>query len=150
MKRSLWCLFVIACNSSTPPAKPVGHVDIVDAPAGTTDVAALVRDKLAETQAAHRRLVVYVGAAWCEPCQQIHAAILSHRLDADFPDLTLLAFDLDRDATALDKAGYSSELIPLFAIPNADGRSGSKREYGGRKDIDNVPLLTGKLHHLLD
>jgi len=146
----LCCLFVVACNSATPPAKPAGHVDFVDAPAGTADVAALVHDKLAEMQAAHRRLVVYVGAAWCEPCQQIHTAIASHRLDADFPDLTLLAFDLDRDGPALERAGYSSELIPLFAIPGADGHAGPKREFGGKKDIDNVPLLMGKLHRLLD
>ena len=151
VKTALACLLVVACSSgNAPPAKPAGHVDIVDAPAGTADVAALVKQQQQELTAAHRRLVVYVGAAWCEPCQQIHAAIVSHRLDTEFPDLTLLAFDLDRDGAALDRAGYSSSLIPLFAIPDADGRGGRKREFGGRKDIDNVPLLTGKLHRLLD
>ncbi len=111
----------------------------------TTDVAALVRAQMAE----HHQLVVYVGASWCEPCQQIHQAITSHRLDAEFPGLTLLAFDLDRDAAALKAADCDSPLIPLFAIPDDKGHCGPKREFGGRKDVDNVPLLTGKLHRLL-
>ena len=110
----------------------------------------LVRIHRAALQAIHRRLVVYVGATWCEPCNQIHEAITSHRLDAELPDLTLLAFDLDRDDAALERAGYGSPLIPLFALPAGDGRAGLRREYGGQKDVDNVPLLTAKLHRLLD
>lgn len=150
VKRILLSLLVVACHRENAPPPPSGHVEVVDAPVGTADVAALVRQQLAATQAAHRRLVVYVGATWCEPCQQIHEAILSHRLDGDFPDLTLLAFDLDRDGTALERAGYSSALIPLFAIPGPDGKAGPRREFGGRKEVDNVPLLTGKLHRLLE
>src|SRR5436309_159966 len=120
---------------------------MIDAPAGA-DVATLVRDTAARI--APRRLIVYVGATWCEPCQQIHAAIIAHKLDAEFPDLTLLVFDQDRDGDALARAGYTSELIPLFALPGPDGRASGKKESGGKHDIDNVPLLTGKLHRLLD
>ena len=141
---------VAACQTAAAPAPPPGRVEIVDAPPGTTDVAALVRQTLAITTAAQRRLIVYVGATWCEPCQQIHAAILSHRLDQTFPDLTLLEFDLDRDGKALAAAGYTSELIPLFDVPAADGRAGPRREFGGKHGIDNVQLLTTKLHRLLD
>jgi thiol-disulfide isomerase/thioredoxin len=125
-------------------------VDLVEAPPGIDDVAAYVRDTAARVTAANRRLVVYVGAAWCEPCQQIHAAALAHQLDAEFPDLTLLAFDLDRDGAALHRAGYESPLIPLFAVPLADGRAGERRAYGGVHDGDNVTLLKGKLAHLFD
>jgi hypothetical protein len=126
-----------------------GGVQLVEVPAGTTDVAALVRDASQRAQAAHRRLVVYVGATWCEPCQEMHAALAAHRLDQAFPDLTLLMFDLDRDGDALAQAGYESEYIPLFAIPTAEGRSSSHRAMGGKKGEDNVPLLAGKLQALL-
>lgn len=138
------------CQTAAAPARPAGHVEIVEAPPGTTDVAALVRLTLARTGAEQRRLVVYVGATWCEPCQQIHAAILSHGLDQTFPDLTLLEFDLDRDGKALAAAGYSSPLIPLFDVPGPDGRAGPRHEFGGKHGIDNVQLLTAKLHRLLD
>jgi len=139
---------LLACDTPTPPA--AAGVELIEAPAGTSDIAALVRATAQQLGVRHRRLVVYVGATWCEPCQQIHAAIAGHRLDTVFPDLSLLVFDADRDATALEKAGYVSDLIPLFALPDADGRSSARREFGGRKDIDNVPLLTDKLHRLLD
>ena len=147
VSRLVLALALVACQNS---AAPRGAVEIVEAPAGTSDVAALVRQTAQLTQAEHRRLLVYVGASWCEPCQQIHAAILAHQLDATFPDLTLLAFDLDRDEAALAKAGYTSDLIPLFAIPGPDGRATARKEFGGKHAVDNVPLLTDKLRRLLD
>ena len=136
------------CQNGGEPALSPGAVQIVDAPA-VDDIPALVRSELARASTARRRLVVYVGASWCEPCQQIHHAIVAHQLDDAFPDLTLVAFDLDRDGPALERGGYASPMIPLFAIPEADGRGGPRREVGGRKDIDNVPLLVAKLHRLL-
>jgi hypothetical protein len=137
-----------ACSSRGSGGVASG-VSIIEAPPGVTDVAALVRDTAARVAAADRRLVVYVGATWCEPCQQIHQAALAHQLDAVLPDLTLLAFDLDRDGPALKQAGYESPLIPLFALPLADGRASDRREYGGVHDGDNVTLLTSKLVRLL-
>jgi thiol-disulfide isomerase/thioredoxin len=125
-------------------------VDIIEAPADVSDVAGLVRDTATRIAPEHRRLVVYVGATWCEPCQQIHAAALAHQLDDDLPDLTLLAFDLDHNADALKRAGYDSPLIPLFAVPLANGNASDRREYGGVKQGDNVALLKGKLVRLLD
>ena len=133
-----------ACNAKPAPS----GVEYVDAPAGA-DVAKLVQSTAAELEARHRRLVVYVGAAWCEPCQEIHHAIEQHKLDTEFPDLTLLAFDLDRDGPRLEMDGYSSELIPLFALPGPDGRASGKKEFGGKKGVDNVPILTAKLRKLL-
>jgi thiol-disulfide isomerase/thioredoxin len=137
-------VLLAACSAKT--AAPSG-VEYIDAPEGA-DVGKLVQ----QTASAHagRRLVVYVGASWCEPCQEIHHAIEQHKLDAEFPDLTLLAFDLDRDGSRLSLDGYDSELIPLFALPGPDGRASGKKEFGGKKGVDNVPLLTAKLHHLLD
>ncbi len=138
-----------ACSGQRSVIATGAGVALDDAPAGTADIAALVQTRARAAEGAHRRLVVYVGASWCEPCRAIHDAAVSHRLDAEFPDLTLLAFDLDRDGAALERAGYTSPLIPLFALPEADGRASARREYGGVKQGDNVALLVGKLHHLL-
>lgn len=140
-----------ACQASPQvPAPSAAGVQIIDAPQGTTDVAALVRATAAKVAVQHRKLVVYVGATWCEPCQQFHAAAARHALDGELPDLTLLEFDFDRDELALDKAGYTSPLIPLFVVPAADGRASPRRAFGGKHGIDNVPLLTGKVRALLN
>jgi thiol-disulfide isomerase/thioredoxin len=139
-----------ACQSAQPADVSATGVELIDAPAGVADVASLVRVTALQLAVRHRRLVVYVGATWCEPCQQIHAAIAAHQLDATFPDLSLLVFDFDRDEPALDKAGYTSPFIPLFALPAPDGRASERREFGGKHAVDNVPLLTGKLRRLLD
>lgn len=140
-------VFAVACGSSQ--SAPHGKLELVDAPA-TQDIAPLVATEATKAQHDGKRLIVYVGASWCEPCQEIHHAIEQHKLDAEFPDLTLLAFDLDRDGSRLSLDGYDSELIPLFALPGPDGRASGKKEFGGKKGVDNVPLLTAKLHHLLD
>src|SRR5690349_21309473 len=112
MRRSALLLFLVACG-----VKPVRGLELIDAPAHTSDVAALVRRTQHRLASSKRRLVVYVGATWCEPCQELHAAAASHRLDDAFPDLSLLVFDLDRDGAALKAAGYTSEYIPLFVVP---------------------------------
>lgn len=146
MMRSL--VLVLVLGSGCQKASSGSGAEIVDAePAG--DVAGIVREAAAKLAPRHRQLVVYVGAAWCEPCKAIHDAIVAHQLDAEFPDLTLLAFDLDRDGDRLAKAGYVSPLIPLFALPAPDGTAGLRRDYGGVKVGDNVKLLSGKLQHLL-
>jgi thiol-disulfide isomerase/thioredoxin len=147
--RSVAVLAVALAAAACSSHARVAGVEIIEAPPGVTDVAAFVRNTAARVAAADRRLVVYVGATWCEPCQQIHAAALAHQLDAELPDLTLLAFDQDRDGAALQQAGYDSPLIPLFALPLADGRAGDRREFGGVHDGDNVTLLKGKLVRLL-
>jgi thiol-disulfide isomerase/thioredoxin len=148
VNRLLAALVIAFASHACAPHR--GHgVEIVEAPPGVTDVAELVRKTAERVSAADRRLVVYVSATWCEPCQQIHAAALAHQLDAEFPDLTLLAFDLDRDAEALKQAGYESPLIPLFALPLADGHASERREFGGVHQGDNVKLLSDKLSRLL-
>ena len=134
---------LLACTTA-----PKG-VKLVDAPPGTQDVAALVRDTAEEARIEHRRLVVYVGAKWCHPCQVIHQAAETGKLDAAFPDLELLIFDLDRDRAALERAGYGSNLIPLFVIPDAEGRGGARRTEGGLEGDGNLQYLSGKLRALL-
>jgi hypothetical protein len=132
------------------PAPPVhGGVSWVAAPE-RADVAALVRIERARAVAERRQLLVYVGAVWCEPCQRFHHAAQGGALDAIFPNLTLLEFDLDRDQGRLVSAGYASHYIPLFAVPREDGTASGKQVEGGIKGDGAVGFLTAKLKALLE
>jgi hypothetical protein len=113
------------------------------------DVAALVRAEQERPGASSRQLLVYVGAAWCEPCQRFHHAAERGDLDATFPELTLLEFDLDRDRDRLAAAGYASHYIPLFALPKEDGTASGKQVEGGIKGDGAVDFITAKLRGLL-
>lgn len=123
------------------------HLRFVAAPAG--DVPAVVQTAVAKAHADGRRLVVYEGATWCEPCKHFHEAVASGQLDATFPDLTLLEFDADRDRDRLIAAGYGSQYIPLFALPGKDGRAAGPKAAGGIKGDGVVQYLTQKLQALL-
>src|SRR5580658_3310827 len=127
----------LACDAPSPPSQshpagaasekpPAGKVRLEDARA-QGDVDALVQEALASAAPGRRRVVVYVGASWCGPCQLFHRAAESGELDATFPDVDLLVFDADRDRERLAAAGYAwKKYIPLFALPGPDGR-GSDR-----------------------
>ncbi|MEO8874714.1 MAG: thioredoxin family protein, partial [Polyangiaceae bacterium] len=113
----------------TLPAKsrPANAPHFIDAPA-TGEVPDIVKAQLAQTPS---KLIVYVGATWCEPCQRFHEAVNSGALDADLAGFTFLAFDMDRDRERLHPAGYQSKYIPLFVIPGADGRGGPGKQIEG-------------------
>ncbi len=147
----------ILCGCKSAPEEPrveagsaarVAHLRLDEAPA-SGEVDALVRDALAKASAAKRRLVVYVGATWCEPCRRFHEAAGKGELDASFPDVDMLVFDLDRDGERLAAAGYVSKYIPLFALPKADGTSSGKQVEGGIKGEGAVAFITPKLQALL-
>jgi thiol-disulfide isomerase/thioredoxin len=134
-----------ASATATPPR---GHVEIVEAPP-SEPVDALVRSSLSAAQTTQRTLVVYVGATWCEPCQRFHHAAERGELDAVFPTVTLLSFDLDRDGERLAAAGYVSKYIPLFALPGPDGSASGKQIEGGIKGDGAVGNLVPRLQTLL-
>ncbi|MCA9637962.1 MAG: thioredoxin, partial [Myxococcales bacterium] len=112
-------------------------------------VAELVVAELAAAADDQRRLVVYVGASWCEPCVAFHEAIAAGRIGAPLGGARFLEFDLDRDGDRLREAGYTSRLIPLFVVPEADGRAGSRRTEGGIKGPGAVDNLVRRLGPLL-
>ena len=154
----LWVLAVPACRTSQSPpeekssaatpqvaAKPGPR--FVPAPPG--DVPDVVQKELAHATADGRRLIVYEGAPWCEPCKHFHEAVAQGELDAAFPTLTLLEFDADRDRDRLIAAGYGSQYIPLFALPGKDGRAAGPKAAGGIKGDGVVPYLSKKLAQLL-
>ncbi len=96
-----------------------------------------------------KQLLVYVGATWCEPCRRFHDAALAGQLDAGFSKLRLLVFDADRDTDALERAGYRWELIPLFALPKADGTSSGKQIEGSIKGDRAVDQIVPRLRALV-
>ena len=132
---------------STSPS-PSSHV-VIDHPPSEGEVAPIVKSELEKAQRDGRRLVVYEGARWCQPCQQLHHAIDRGELDSAFPQLTLLEFDADRDGERLINAGYTSRYIPLLALPRADGNASGKQVEGGVKGDGAVQVISGKLRQLL-
>lgn len=116
---------------------------------GSEEVSVAVRRELASAKSEGREVLVYVGATWCEPCQRFHEAAARGELDAAFPRLTLVEFDLDRDGDRLRTSGYASQYIPLFALPGADGRGTGKQIEGSIKGNGAVAEITPRLRALL-
>ena len=136
-------------TSGPAPAAAKGTVHVEEAP-GDGQVDAIVRDALATAERDHRRVVVYVGAPWCEPCTRFHKAAQVGDLDGLFPDVDLLAFDATRDEGRLAAAGYRwTKYIPLFALPSNDGRASGKQFEGGIKGEGAVSYLAPRLQALL-
>jgi len=126
--------------------KPAPHLEWIDAPAAG-DIATLVQGELANS--AGHRVIVYVGAKWCEPCQHFHQAAQSGALAQTFPNVRFFAFDLDRDRDRLVAAGYMSPLIPLLVVPDSAGRGTDKRMFGSIKGDGAVAEMTPRLQALL-
>jgi thiol-disulfide isomerase/thioredoxin len=134
--------------SATAEAKRAGKVEIVPAPADG-EVQEIVYRELEHAHRQNRTLLVYVGATWCEPCQRFHDAAKLGQLDAAFPGLTLLEFDLDHDGDRLKRAGYQSKMIPLFAVPRADGTASGLQIEGSIKGDGAVAQISPRLKAML-
>jgi hypothetical protein len=130
-------------------ATPHAGVVFVAAPPDG-EVAPLVVEALAQAARERRTLVVYAGATWCEPCQRFHQAAIRGELDADFPSLTLLEFDLDRDRDRLLRAGYKGKYIPLFVLPESSGAASDQVLSGGIKGEGAVGFIAPRLKALLE
>jgi len=92
-----------------------------------------VQEQVELAEAAHLRVLVYVGATWCEPCQRFHQAVEHGELNGTLNGLRFLEFDQDQDATALKAAGYIYQYIPVFALPDPDGKNHGKMIAGSIK-----------------
>ena len=132
-------------SSMTMASGPV----IVQASLGSQSLAAYVAAEQRRVVAAGGRLLVYVGASWCEPCKRFHDAVVAGKLEGHFMGLTLLEFDRDQHGTALDEAGYRSRLIPLFALAQADGRASGRQIEGSIKGAGAVANIVPRLRSLL-
>ncbi|MFT3693613.1 MAG: hypothetical protein QM831_10770 [Kofleriaceae bacterium] len=146
----LLILALAACQQdASSMEKPMGKLELVDAPK-SDDVAPLIASELARATTDHKKLVVYLGAVWCEPCVKFHTAAARGQLDGDFGDIRMLVFDADRDNEALERAGYKYDLVPLFALPGKDGRSIGKQIQGSQKGQDYVKEISPRLRALVD
>jgi hypothetical protein len=127
-------------HATAAPSKPGAHVRpaFIRGPTGGTPIAPFIAAELAKGRAAHHGVLVYVGATWCEPCQHFHEAVQAGELDEMLDGVRLVEFDLDADRDALQAAGYSSRLIPLFALPSRDGTASPQRIEGSIKGPDAV------------
>ena len=135
---------------ATPNANAVAKApEFVRVPESVGEVDALVREAKVRAEAESRRLVVYVGASWCEPCQRFHEAVERGELDGALANVRFLEFDADRHTPALDAAGYGGRLIPRFAVPGGDGRGTEAKIEGGPKGDAAVPQILRRLEQLL-
>jgi len=92
-----------------------------------------IQEQVELAEAAKLRVLVYVGASWCEPCQRFHQAVEHGELNGTLNGLRFLEFDQDQDAAALKTAGYVYEYIPVLALPDPDGRNHGKMISGALK-----------------
>jgi len=110
-----------------------------------------IQEQVELAEAAKLRVLVYVGASWCEPCQRFHQAVEHGELNGTLNGLRFLEFDQDQDAAALKTAGYVYQYIPVLALPDPDGRNHGKMISGSIKGAraikgDLVPRLQALLN----
>jgi len=134
--------------SASPRAQPTGKVEWVKMPADVAPASFIVSE-LARAEKDKKKLVIYVGATWCEPCQRFHEAANAGQLDAQFPDLRLIELDRDADDAILGGLACGSRLIPLFALPDPAGHCTDRRVEGGIKGEGAVAYIGPRLRTLL-
>jgi hypothetical protein len=141
-----WVALLLAASACDVPAAPSGRAVPIDlapptlipGPAEALDLAPFIASELARSTLTQPRLLVYVGASWCEPCQRFHAALSAGQLDRELAGVRFLEFDYDKSSAALKRAGYVSRLIPLFALPGPDGRASERQIEGSIKGASAV------------
>lgn len=144
-----------ACTAESSPASapkqapaPAGDRPHFVA-AGPGEVDAVVREAVAAATAEEQRVVVYVGATWCEPCQAFHQAVELGELDQALAGVRFVEFDSDHDGARLEAAGYGGRLIPRFVLPDAEGRGSERRIEGGIKGSKAVANIMERLGPML-
>lgn len=118
-------------------------------PASPGPLAPIVAARAEAERADGRRLLVYVGAPWCEPCRRFHEAAAAGELDATLGDVTFLELDADADRERLATAGYVSRMVPLFALPSPEGYASGRQIEGSVKGDGAVAQIAPRLRALL-
>jgi thiol-disulfide isomerase/thioredoxin len=135
--------------STGTTAKPAAKPELVAIADGTSDGPAFIKAEIERADRDGRKLVIYIGAEWCEPCQHFHKALEAGQLDKELANVRFLDFDHDKHAALLDQAACHSKLIPLFARPSANGKCSDKRTEGGIKGTGAVGHLMPRLTQIL-
>lgn len=122
-----------------------------EAPITVSNVQPYLQEQISDAKLQHERVLVYVGASWCEPCQRFHHAVEQGELDELLPNTRFVEFDADVHTRALNEAGYSFSMIPLIAMPGPDGRASGRQLSGSIKGPDAVRRdLVPRLRALFD
>ena len=142
-------LALVSTSGCTPKSehKNVPAADLVLAPAG--DVKDAVFTAMIDAKKEGRRLIVYVGASWCEPCEVFLGALREGGLPPSLADLRVLKFDSDVDADRLSRAGYGGQMIPRFVAPNEDGTGSARRFEGAIKGPEAIGSIVPRLEAIL-
>ncbi|MBX7081618.1 MAG: thioredoxin family protein [Nannocystaceae bacterium] len=120
-------------HAAPAAARAADKPEFVPVRVGEAGALAVITDAIAKARGEDRKLVVYLGASWCEPCQVFHRAVERGEFDRELAGVRFLEFDADVDAGALAEAGYGGKLIPRFVVPAQDGRGSDRRIEGGVK-----------------
>ena len=116
--------------------------------AGSGDAAGAVKAAIAAA-GGERKVLVYVGAEWCEPCTRFHEAVEAGELDDALLGVQFVEFDSDHDRDRLEAGGYDGELIPRFVVPGNDGTPSDQRIEGGIKGEGAVEHIMARLAPLV-
>lgn len=159
-----WILALSACSggakkegAAKPQKEPIAAVarskakPLLAHRAGQAPLEQFVQQHVEEADASGQRVLVYVGATWCEPCQRFHKALEGGELDDALAGTKFIEFDADRDRAELKAAGYSSKYIPLFVVPDPSGHASGRAIEGSIKGDNAVrENLVPRLLALLD
>jgi thiol:disulfide interchange protein len=133
---------------SAPAVDPTATVRFITPPMDG-EVSTIMAAQLAKSKAEHRRVLFYAGASWCEPCRYFHEAVDRGELTGKLGALDLVAFDGSVDAERMLLSGYEARFVPLFAVPNPDGKSSGRQVEGSIKGAGAVGDLVPRLQDLL-
>src|SRR5688500_14350092 len=69
-----------SAKPKAPAAIASGRPYSVQAPERLETAQPFLKEQVSSAKAAGERLLVYVGASWCEPCERFHAAVAAGEL----------------------------------------------------------------------
>jgi hypothetical protein len=132
-----------------PSAKAgrTGHLDFIAGPPGDVRLIVLAASRAAATRG--HRLLLYSCTPKSDLCGRFKGAALSGDLDGSIPAVTFIEFDGEDDHDRLAAAGYTSQVMPSFVVPAADGRASPQVVEGGATGKAVISFLAMRLQRLL-
>ena len=137
-----------APKAEKPPSAPAEKPKPAFVKAQSGDAAGAVEAAITAA-GPERKVLVYVGAEWCEPCTRFHEAVEAGELDEALEGVRFVEFDSDHDRDRLAAGGYDGKLIPRFVVPTPDGTPSDQRIEGGIKGEGAVEHIMTRLAPLL-
>jgi thiol-disulfide isomerase/thioredoxin len=108
---------------------------------GTGPLAALVAAEIATHPTGNLKPIVYLGASWCGPCQEIKRSKDDPRMLDAFDGAMVIEVDIDEwNKEQLTALGYKTGVIPVFIAVDRDARALGPMIDGGAWG-DNVPEI---------